>query len=102
MDMVQKILIVMKAQQDPVTMRHIASQSGIATSTLVGVMMSMIDQGYISEVPNGSNRGFTMQNLSGCTCCNENTQEKRKTSLDRRLFRITVRGEQYIDNWSGK
>ncbi len=102
MDMVLEILKTINGHPDALTMRHIAHQTGIATTTLVGVMMSMLNQGYVIEVLPASGNGSEGPVRCTCACCSRKTDAKSTTSLDRRLFKSTVKGERYIRTWAEK
>ena len=102
MDMVLEILQTINSQPNALTMRHIAHQTGIAMTSLVGVMMSMLNQGYVVEILSVSDRRTDGQARCTCACCRRKTDAKTTTSLDRRMFWITPRGVRYIGTWSGK
>ena len=102
MDMVREILQSMSAQPNAITMRHMAHSTGIATSTIVGVAMGMLNQGYIIEVLSALGNESTGPARCACACCRRKIDKETTTSLDRRIFRITPKGERYLKNWSEK
>jgi hypothetical protein len=101
MDMIREILQVMEKQGEPITMRHIEFHTGFTRSTLVAIMMGMINQGYVTEVHHQENR---TGKFTSCHCTDENcaalTQPSGRSSLDRRRYRICKKGERYLINWS--
>ncbi|WP_319579121.1 helix-turn-helix domain-containing protein [uncultured Methanospirillum sp.] len=98
MDVVRQVLEAMAKTGDAVTARHISRKTGLAPSTLIGVMMGMINQRYITEVIPES--GSEQPARCSCACC---TSDQEKTSsLDRRIYQITPRGRTYLQNWEGK
>lgn len=98
MDMVRQVLETISETDDAVTIRHISHKTGLAPTTLIGVMMGMINQGYIGEVlPDGDN-----QQPSRCTCGYCTRDHEKNSSLDRRLYQISPRGRIYLRNWEGK
>lgn len=98
MDMVRQILETMAETDNAVTARHISQRTGLAPSTLIGVMMGMINQGYIGEVlPDG---GRQQPSRCACACCTRD--HENTSSLDRRIYQISPRGRIYLKNWEGK
>lgn len=98
MDMVRQVLETMAETDGAVTVRHISQKTGLAPSTLVGVMMGMINQGYIREVlPDGDKK-----EPSRCTCACCITDHEKTSSLDRRIYQISQRGRIYLINWKEK
>lgn len=98
MDLVRQILETMVENGDVVTVRHISGKTGLAPSTLIGIMMGMLNQGYIAEVISES--GHKLPERCSCAYC---SGDKDKTSsLDRRIYQITPRGRIYLQNWEGK
>ena len=95
--MVRQILEVMAETENAVTIRHISRKTGLVPSTLVGVMMGMINQRYIAEViPKGTAGDQPLR--CSCACCN---RDKEQTgSLDRRIYQITLKGRTYLKNWA--
>lgn len=102
MDMVLEILQTINSQPESLTMRHIAYRTGIATTTLVGVMMGMLNQGYVIEVLPSSAGGSSVPSRCTCPCCRRKIDAESTTSLDRRLFRNTWKGERYMRNRAEK
>lgn len=96
MDMIGEILRVLIGLQDGVTMRHIAYQTDMASTTLVGVMMVMLNQGYVVEI---QLQPDSETGRCRCACCRKKPDQER-SSLDRRLFKISAKGEQYLSNWA--
>lgn len=101
MDMVRKVLLVLNGQNEAITMRHIVYHTGFTPSTLVGIMMGMINQGYITEILPADMKGNRGISRCTCACCiPKNSQENGlSTSLDRRLYRICEKGTVYLLNW---
>lgn len=100
MDLVRVVLEVLNGQDDVVTMRHIAYRTGFAPSTLVGIMMSMINQGYISEVHQAGQPGDKGISRCTCACCKKKSDLGNSSSLDRRTYRINQKGKIYLINWT--
>lgn len=98
MDMVRQVLETMTETDDAVTVRHISQKTGLAPSTLIGVMMGMINQGYINEIlPDGDSK---QPSRCTCACCIHG--HLKTSSLDRRIYQISKRGRTYLINWKGK
>jgi hypothetical protein len=95
MDMVRQILEVMKREEGAVTIRHISHVTGSAPVTLVGIMMVMINQGYVTRVQESD---LTRDEIiSRCSCAYCSAGDDRKgTSLDRTVYRISRKGEGYL------
>jgi hypothetical protein len=100
MDMVREILQVMDSKP-AVTVRHIAYRTGYAPSTLVGVMMGMISQGYILRTKGDEDSGDSESRCS-CACCVREKDRESTTSLDVTLYQITRKGQEYLITWAGK
>lgn len=101
--MVRQILEVMKGEIRGITIRHIAHRTGLAPSTLVGIMMGMINQGYITGVLSEAGEKAEGNAVRcGCACCTRKTDRESTSSLDRRIYRITPRGVIYLRNWADK
>ena len=98
MDVVRQVLEAMAETGDAVTVRHISRKTGLAPSTLIGVMMGMINQRYIMEVIPESGGEQTTR----CSCAFCSSDQEKTSSLDRRIYEITHRGRTYLQNWEGK
>ncbi len=101
MDMVKEILQVMNTQNGAITIRHLAYRTGYAPSTIVGVMMGMINQGYVTRGTNGS-PGTDGEERCSCACCTRKPDRESTTSLDIQTYRITAKGLNYLRSWAGK
>ncbi|HWQ66948.1 MAG TPA: hypothetical protein VN372_08770 [Methanospirillum sp.] len=96
-DQIGAVLSILTLQEEAITMRHIVHETGIASTTLVGIMMSMINQGYIREVTRENVCTGNPQNFRcGCACCSRKDDSKTTSSLDRRLFQITLQGRNHL------
>ncbi|MDD1728457.1 MAG: hypothetical protein LUQ50_05240 [Methanospirillum sp.] len=102
MDQIGRVLEVMAKAMDAVTVRHITGETGIATSTLVGVIMAMIRQGYIREVHSKGTEPGENNSRCTCVCCNPDSDHAGPGSWDQRFYQITPKGLAYLQNWNGK
>ena len=100
MDMVREVLQVLNGQNEAITMRHIAHHTGFSPSTLVGVMMGMINQGYVTEVLPSDMPGKTPVSRCTCACCTRHADQENTSSLDRRIYQICERGVIYLIYWA--
>ncbi len=96
MDMVRQILEVMRKEDGAVTIRHISHLTGCAPVTLVGIMMVMINQGYVTRVLEPDLTRDENHSQSSCACCSAGENLKGGTSLDRTMYRISRKGEGYL------
>lgn len=94
--MVRQILEVMRKEDSAVTIRHISHLTGCAPVTLVGIMMVMINQGYVIRVLEPDLTRDESHSRSSCACCSAGEDQKRETSLDRTVYRISRKGEGYL------
>lgn len=101
MDMVHAILQEMNKGSGAMTVRHIAKRTGFAHPTLVGVMMGMINQGYIARGSEEKEDTPGEQRCS-CACCSRKPDQETTSSLDIRTYRITLKGQEYLRTWAGK
>lgn len=102
MDVVRQILEVMAKESSGITIRHIAHRTGLVPSTLVGVMMGMVNQGYITGVLSENGASEKRDARCTCACCTRKTDRESSSSLDRRIYQITLKGALYLQNWSDK
>jgi len=97
MDMVRLILETIAETEEAVTIRHISHKTGLAPSTLIGVMMGMINQRYIAEAMTE----YESEQNARCSCSICSGVQEKTSSIDRRIYQITTRGRTYLQNWEG-
>lgn len=100
MDMVREVLQVLCRQTEAITMRHIAYHTGFTQSTLVGVIMGMINQGYMNEALQSDESQESGISRCMCACCTRKNDQENTSSLDRRTYRICGKGKIYLMNWA--
>jgi len=95
--MVRLILETIVETEEAVTIRHISHKTGLAPSTLIGVMMGMINQRYIAEAMTE----YESEQHARCSCSICSGDQEKTSSIDRRTYQITTRGRTYLQNWEG-